>query len=264
MLQKSKFGIISFLIIGIISCNFHDDYQIIDLDESNSYDTVSYRQKLNREGRIWDCEYINNYQIYIQPCLQNTPYFEAIGIALAEYNSIENTCLNMSITSNIAEAEVVLDCFCSPIYYGVTYNPNNNQQLTIMLNVYCDLFETLNCENEITPCHYAYVLLHELGHTLGFVHDENGKTFLDPNDLNSEVDNFIKIAGTPIRDPNSVFNGGGALANQEANFTICDLPCEFSEYDILAIQTIYPECAPDVPDYEVVFEPCFDLIRINV
>ncbi|MGJ1438033.1 MULTISPECIES: M57 family metalloprotease [Sphingobacterium] len=85
-----------------------------------------------------------------------------------------------------------------------------------------------NNNQQVSESGKIYNMVHEIGHCLGFRHT-------NWQQMNENQDGASLITGTPQQDGSSVMNGGTAL----------NLWNGFSQYDILATQTIYPYSSLD-------------------
>jgi len=197
--------------------------------------------------------------VFIEDCLEGSPYEEVIPRALDLYNL--NTVLTFETTEVRDSAHLTLDCeeggVCGQAYaaFPVPNLPNegpfrDKQTRFPSGGTIGSLIEfninTTACpcdEEEITPCYYQFVVMHELGHVIGLYH----------NDKSTSTGGPIQIAGTPTGyDPGSIFNSASAYAEAGVG---CNLPCNFSLNDLTAINSIYSPGAffggPKNPDWEI-------------
>jgi len=229
-----KIRIILFLgtLLFIVGCSDNVEETI---QEEQGLD-IEKRQLIHVNGPGWlPCE-AAELKIFIPPCLTSESeavWNAAILDALDLYNNAPNVGINFEITTEFTEADIRFICNPKNRCYGGEVDEdfvNTGMSETIRLNTALDL---ANCDCEpggLDVCSATHVVIHELAHSLGFFHN------------NSTNPNTVLIEGTPDNDdPNSIINGGDIL-------DWCNMPCEFSEFDLIALQAIYPPftevCAP--------------------
>lgn len=169
----------------------------------------------------------------IPDCLEEV-WVDGIHDALLTLNNVSNASVNIRILSaeEIANGEIpdfvfecspakcneLFDAFFPSIQFGFAQFDPPAVQLTA-------LDEILDCCNgnyiEATQdCFFKGVVMHEILHLLGFEHDGD---FDDDTEL---------VEGTPEKDPNSIMNKADG----------CNVKCELSDFDILALQTLFEPC----------------------
>lgn len=150
--------------------------------------------------------------------------------AVNDWNSIEACHINLTLTSASADITITRGSNMAPREYGSAPLPSNgNPGNVVFMNV------------DTTPDNVRRkVATHELGHCLGLGHTDvfnTGEIRIRPN--------ATVIAGTPDQDPESIMNSGGAPNQGDTPWT------RFSQFDIVAIQNLYPPIS-SVNTYEIV------------
>jgi hypothetical protein len=143
--------------------------------------------------------------------------------AVRDWNGIEGSRINLYISDGAA-ADITIEATDYIIEdreaYGIASWPvSGNPGNTIRV--------IRDSENKLLPSFRRLVVVHELGHCLGFHHT---------NLVNGEgagPEGWNVIPGTPREDPNSVMNTGNAPNQTDWR--------GFSQYDIIGLQNLYPE-----------------------
>lgn len=165
-------------------------------------------------------------------------YRTATEEAIEEYNQIRNLRLKFEIittgTPDITITSQQHPDFTwdeAPYTIAVAHFPSaGNPGIKVHINpTYEDL-------EEMTDLTKKYTMAHELGHTIGFRH-----TNYLTSDHSSTHSTASNVKGTGNSDPNSVMNGG-AVHPWTA----------FSYLDLLAMRTLYPYDAGEVPLYSYI------------
>ena len=254
-------------IIFIYSCVDDND----DLIEESSLETEERQVTLGD----WEARPCANITIFVEPDCHNN-WVDGVADAIQEYNNVPDISIEIQqVEVNEPPADIVINCvdfgggFAN--LFGLAEFPLNDGEIgdDIFLNTDFD-------ENCTDPCLYASVLMHEIGHNLGILHNESSLGVIGPNIGDKEYDpstgeftyNFPDatviaehIEGTQTgTETGSVFNSG----------TNCGSPnCSFTADDILALQSVYPcsgcsdlgcEC-PILPTLEGPASFCTDEVK---
>ena len=226
------------LLIFFASCN-KEDGSIINKDRTTNVETRQIVDTDPSHRLISDCDALD-LTISIPECLDEE-WVDAIFEAMDEFNSLTNVAVSIRLITNqeVANGEqadipfVCSDHVCSELldifFPGIRIGFATFDPVTIQLT---DVDEVVDCcdnflKNLDKDCLFKGVVMHEIMHTLGFAHD--GDTGPD----------LQVVPGTPQEDPNSIMIGNDG----------CTPRCEFSEFDILALETLYPQVKIDGPDF---------------
>jgi|GEM_PF-1542298 len=199
---------------------------------------------------ITACE-ASSINVFIDPCLHDTPYATAIPTGLQAYNDAPIS-INFTLVKNPANADLTFFCWdgddlgeddinCCGCANAAFPDPGNTgdtapndqtffpsggsigSEIALVVNWWdcpCDAAE-------LTECLFASTVMHEIAHTLGFYH--NDQVGVDP----------VHVDGTPMGyESNSIINA----------YLDCESPCIFSEDDLEALQLLYPLPELDGPD----------------
>jgi hypothetical protein len=153
-----------------------------------------------------------------------------IVAAVRFWNTLDESRINLYITDRTT-GDIVIRGVAAPGQTVGFPNPNAAGASQLPLNGNPANWVDLNTNpNILTNVIRRNVIVHELGHAVGFQHsDRVGLT-----------DAAQQVTGTPSSDANSIFNSGGA-ANQRNPTNNLDGWMGFSYWDRVAIQTLYPE-----------------------
>jgi hypothetical protein len=168
-----------------------------------------------------------NIVIYLDPSVQN---FETeINAGVAMLNNIPNCRINLTTTLSPTDRDITITSAVLGTNCGQgSYPMNGRAGQEIFINTAMASGYSLN--------QWKNLIGHLIGHSIGLRHTNwvarsESQQFTDP--LGAHV-NAMHILGTPTgEDPLSIMNDG-----------LCGSDTELSNYDILAIQTIYPEAPP--------------------
>ena len=248
MMKTSQLTLL--FLLFIISCNKEaDNDQQLFSDEDQK---LEQRHYVIDEWIPLDCAIIT-YSIE-EGC--DTDWENGILAAVAAYNDLE-VAIQIDPAPPGTEADIVIECvhFASSTFGGVATFPAGDGQVgsQMLLN------SNLECDN---PCYFQHVVMHELGHNLGIMHNNgqsgNGVTEIAYNPQTMEYDKISTIMVQPFHISNTPLgNIDGSVFNNRGN---CDeISCDFHPYDILALSTVYdqcecPETVDDPCDCPVVFE----------
>ncbi|HVI47435.1 MAG TPA: M57 family metalloprotease [Chitinophaga sp.] len=151
--------------------------------------------------------YNTNIKFYIDPAVPDN-WRDAIQGAVDNWNAVNGTRLGMSIVNNQASANTqVFMGYEDASWIARAYLPEQNSRpgVTVEIN---------GRYNDLDPSEKLFAITHEFGHTIGFLHTDQGGTL---------------IPGTPSVDPNSVMNSFVLPWNG------------FTNGDIRATQVLYPQ-----------------------
>lgn len=272
-------------VVAVISCNKEDDKELpikeninIEIEERQTY--LTEFQPINA------CE-ASSINVFIDDCFNETGYATGIPAALEVFNEAP-TSLNFIIVENSDEADIVFSCedggICGEAIASfplegieeidgfednvvTTFPSGGTLGGSIILNTN---WEGCPC-GVLDECFFMHTAIHELFHTLGFIHnDQQGITFPAPFGT-------ALVPGTSAApyEIGSVINSG---PSEVAARNWCNASCEFSENDLLALQFLYPEvecpCPPQFPDiplsicvgsqFNNIFLPGFNNVAVNV
>ncbi len=185
--------------------------------------------------------------------------------AMEAYNETD-TGINMTTTSDSTEADITIQCrdFANGGIFGAAEVPHADGM--VGAESYLNTDWEIWCSD---PCFFQSVVMHELGHNLGFYHNDNicgqngsvGDISIDANgdiDFGNTLAEIVHIPGTAPEgddDPFSIFN----------STTSCGSPfCEFNANDIIALETMFPrpddpcQCPLAFSEDELATADCFD------
>jgi len=248
-LKSILLGFVAFCatILVITSCE-QETVAIPDEVQDSSADGILSRQSHIGGLGVFDpvtAQEAANLTVFVDPCFIGTDYEDAIPAALETYNA-SPTSLHYTIVTNISDADMVFKCFdgtnCGQGYasppvednaqgYPVTTFPSGG---VIGKEVHlATSWSSCPCTPaELDQCFFEHKVLHEMTHTLGFVHnDEQFFTFVE----GTSPENY---------DSGSVMNSG---SSDQSNGVLCSPPCDFNANDILALQDLYPEASCPTP-----------------
>ncbi len=218
------------------------DYYIVEGDILFSKDREVPNQESPKNGKTqqYRTEFVisrshqQDIDVFINP---NTNQWAASAVdAVNNWNALPNTNLSFNIVNNAANADIIIEADIDAVI-GLTWDgqfnpdalacadfPSNNRPGEI-ISVDDELF---NCDGVINPQQYTTVLQHEIGHAIGLRHGNAP----DEDAVSGEVSYHIN--GTPVgNDPQSIMNGGCPIVVRG-----------FSNFDIVAVQTLYPVNSP--------------------
>ncbi len=165
----------------------------------------------------------------------NTKISNALDGAIDAYNALE-TSLDFERTTYQSQADITISCdnnlgtnVCGRGGFPYT---NGNPYDKVLISETTLVTYGLTSYNQL-----LFLLAHEIGHNIGLRH-----TNWSQSGESTGSDGAIQIAGTPSEDDNSVMNSGTCGYSWGG----------FSDYDILALETMYP-----LPSYP------FDIIAIS-
>lgn len=181
-------------------------------------------------------------RVYIDPCFVGTVYEDAIPAALQEFQA-SATIFRFTIIPFPNYAHLTFSCddgnVCGqglgspPLPPTATFFPSGGaigNEITLMTT-----WNSCPCTpEELDQCYFERTVLHEIFHSLGFVH-------------NDEQEFFTHAEGTPTDDyiPGSVINSGQSEYNSG---NLCNPTCVLSEWDLIALRDLYPCPAPTASD----------------
>jgi len=254
-----SFLLLSYLFLTITSCTKEESSF---KDKISDFELELRQYKLSGfENDLTPCE-AANLTYYIDDCFTGTGYDGAIQAAMNAYNEAPIS-LFWTQVSDPNEADLTFDCETGNCGTGVASPPIDVEEAypnvfpegsvdpnvqttfpsggTIGSLIYLATPEWDNCkcdEEELDQCFFMTTVMHEVGHTLGLMHNDLGGF----SSLAAE-----HIPGTPTgADPESIFNSGTYhIFGQEVGF--CERPCTFGANDINALQSLYPEVIIDGP-----------------
>lgn len=158
--------------------------------------------------------------------LDNLPggWASATREALTHWNGISNSYVLMT-EGGPADVTVRASCISPVVAAYASFPEGGNTGPNIYVNA---------CFGSTTHAQRVRIMVHELGHTLGFRHSnyvQNGET--------AGTEGAVHVANTPTsgNDPASVMNGGTASASWAG----------FSAGDVTAVQAMYPVPASPPP-----------------
>lgn len=165
---------------------------------------------------------------------QGNNFRTAVLQSIANYNNITNTSLYLVETNNVNNADIVIRCGNGPAYGDAGKASPEGDHVRV------DLYQDFDNVNAIcvedpphipvvapTACQLTYIAMHEMGHAIGFAHND---------DIGGPI---THIDGTLWVDEFSIFNSGGSPA------AFCADICQFSNGDIQAIRIVYPVVNPN-------------------
>ena len=168
-----------------------------------------------------------NIVVYLDPSVQN---FETeINAAVAMLNNVPNCRINFTTTLTTTDRDITITSANLGTSCGQGSYPMNGRAGS-------DIFVNTAMASSYTLNQWKNLIGHLLGHSLGLRHTNwvarhEAQQITDPLGAHA---NAVHILGTPTgEDPASIMNDAQ-----------CGAETELSNYDILALQTIYPEAPP--------------------
>ena len=239
----------------VFSCSNDDQLQ----PESNLETEKRQWTLTDLTNPITPCE-ANELTYFIDDCFDGSAFDGAIQAGMDAYSNAPIS-INWTEVDNAAGAHLVFDCIAGgecgegiasfpvdlealhPDIFapGDVGGPNVQTNFPSGGSIGGEInlnfpWATCSCSAaELDPCFFQALVMHEVSHVLGLVHNDV-EEILTNNGLATHVSN------TPLGpQENSVINTGG--------FGVwCDKPCEFNNFDITALQSLYPlEVAVDAP-----------------
>src|SRR5688500_8806104 len=167
--------------------------------------------------------------IYVDPSA--AAFSSEVADAVDLWNNVPNCRLNFQVIGSLIGADIVVMMYnlasgeCARAYTPMNGNPGS------LIKLGNGLFQFLPYDQRMAA------IAHEIGHTIGFRHT-NWISLHEPQELLDDVGahaDATHILGTPTGDDfNSIMNG----------FTCGESPTTLSNFDILAVQFLYPENPP--------------------
>ena len=196
-----------------------EENEIYEIDKRHTYSVI------NDGFPLCKAPYL---KVYIDDCFEDSFYDGIIPDVLQAYNDL-GLIINFTTTESIEDADIIIECFESTgSCFGGNVVPEGIQTL-IILNIANFYFRC--CPGQSTPnlCQATSIVMHEIGHALGLGHTDN-----------KDAKN---IPGTVSSDPTSIYNSGSFV-------NWCNLPCEFADSDIEALEILYGTETDESP-YEI-------------
>ncbi|MFY9311409.1 MAG: M57 family metalloprotease [Bacteroidia bacterium] len=202
-------------------------------------DSLAESSVFNNQNKqtMWSTAYltrsaVSNITVYTNGSLPNE-WTLALQEAVTKWTALTGSVINITFSSgSFGTILVTSDYGYMSSGYAESGNPTNPNTPYAQINVNIDYAPTTHLEK-------VYILVHELGHCIGFRHT-NWATNVNPyNGAVGESQNLNGgyawdiHHGTPTSDPNSVMNSGSITPNFSWN--------GFSQYDILAAELVYPQ-----------------------
>lgn len=217
---RIHFLILIFIIALISSCT-KDQNDAVELD---NLDQVEERHTYSRVNPIYDpCKAIN-IEVFIHECFEGTVFYDAILAAIENYNAL-GIGVHYTIIDDPAQAQndyLRFECNndenCSG---GGASTKVGHRRVGLNTSITWEECCPQAQSETIDLCSATFIAMHEMMHSLGFGHTD---------DFSAQ-----HIPGTLLTDPESILNSG-------PSFNPCELPCEFSEGDLEALELIYPPC----------------------
>ncbi|CAL2108469.1 hypothetical protein T190115A13A_80044 [Tenacibaculum sp. 190524A02b] len=201
-----------------------DDF-LYPTKESTSKVTVLNRQ--SRSDELMDIKNAKSVNVYVDKSLNVTPFpnefwEDAIFKAVKEWNKVPNTSLRFKQVFNSKAADVVVlsdrGTLPKDAFAAALAPQSGRAGKHILVNTKY----TNSTGKPVNESQRVYNMVHELGHAIGLKHT-NWKELREPA--------AIHIQGTASVDSKSVMNGGTPELEWKG----------FSEYDMKAVQILYPE-----------------------
>lgn len=250
MLKLTKIPLLFFLVSIIFYSCQKDDFsnsKTSKLEKAHTlcgHDVIDQRHRESSvNSRIDPCD-AGDLSICVEGCSQEL--VRSVRDAIAEFNAIPNSIINMRIDCNDPDG-VDIKLSCSDILnenecVAGTAGSSQVQIVNDYAEVVSNCCPDLNLTQAEVNCGIQGNIMHELMHILGFGHTNNV--------------NDTYIPGTLVNDPLSIVNMGSCEAADR---------CALSAGDLLALSLWFPEearcdCPELLPDPcdcpELINEPC--------
>jgi predicted Zn-dependent protease len=178
--------------------------------------------RVNQRQLFWSLkdEVVKDIKVHITSSIY-TPWYEAVILAMKDWNAIPNTKVHFQQTTKLDEADIRITAQYgfpnpdgSPNWLARQSLPNSDGTIGggMEVNVY------YNAESAMPLSKKRMAIAHELGHAIGLTHTDKLSGLLE-----------IQICDTPFMDNNSVMNS--SVSNWKG----------FSKYDMKAVETMYPQ-----------------------
>lgn len=205
----------------------YDDFYLVEGDIMFPRDLSFYQQNQGGTKQLQSASLVSltnvaSMAVFVDasiPTSGTDNWRSAVSLAINDWNGITCTKVFFTEATSIATADIVVKSDNGTLNDGVLASagfPSSNQpfnQVLVNLNSLSNM--------TILEGQKRYIMVHELGHCIGFHHTDGGAG--------------IHITGTAIVDPQSVMNAGASTIPSWSSF---------STNDMKAVQILYP--CPDM------------------
>lgn len=224
-----------FLTLFVYSCSTDQDF--------SNQEAFEVEERHNQWNDAPEIDFSDDCMIDIyvsEECIEK--FVDGVNGTIEEFNALENVGINMGTTSDIVEADIIINCESfNDLICLRGFTPAGEPETTASITVWSGWDCQCGDGDLAIPnaCQYEWLIAHEVMHVLGFWHITD-----DPDELAEHP----HIDGTLVSDPTSVTTSASFVADHEGQTGFCDcdeLPL-FSEGDIEALEIMYPltdDCA---------------------
>ncbi|MCF0075589.1 M57 family metalloprotease [Dyadobacter sp. CY261] len=189
---------------------------------AEGYLNADKASRVNQRQLLWllKDEVVKDIKVHVASSIY-TPWYEAVVLAMKDWNAIPDTKVHFQQTTKLDEADIRITAQYgfpnpdgSPNWVARQCLPNSDGTIGggMEVNIY------YNAESIMPLSKKRLAIAHELGHSIGLTHTDKLSGLLE-----------VQVCDTPIMDKYSVMNS--SVSNWKG----------FSKYDMKAVATMYPQ-----------------------